>query len=313
MISSSSSFAKGIRVAYGQEHICYMHAPPRFLYRTEEYVKKEKIGFMLKLVLPYFLTILRIWDQITMKRITHIIANSKNIKDRIAQTYNRYALVIYPPVDISRFPLSIETKDYYLIVSRLVGYKRVDLAVDACNKLGRRLVVIGSGSDISYIKEISKETVLIMGRQPDDVVEKMIQECRGFIFPGEEDFGISPVEAQSAGKPVIAFRAGGALETVVEGKTGVFFNEQNVESLTKAINEFESTTWDQSFISRHAASFSKERFKRELKTVVDNLVSIAADTEYKKFKLFFRDKRLQQEKKSAWEIIAMYRNMMKQS
>ncbi|OGI06548.1 MAG: hypothetical protein A2Y40_07580 [Candidatus Margulisbacteria bacterium GWF2_35_9] len=310
IISSSTAFAKGIRVRFGQEHICYMHAPPRFLYRTEEYVKKEQINVLFKLFMPYLLTALRVWDQITMKRITHIIANSENIKERIQKTYNRYALIIYPPVDTGRFSMSIKTKNYYLIVSRLVGYKRVDLAVEACKKIGRKLIVIGSGSDINFIKEISTDNIIVMGRQPDDVVEKMMQECRGFIFPGEEDFGISPVEAQACGKPIIAYRAGGALETVIEGKTGVFFNEQSVDSLVQAILSFEEIKWDKYFISRNAGRFSKDRFKAELQSIINNLVAISSDTQYQKYKLFFRDKRLQQEKKTIRELILHYRNTM---
>jgi glycosyltransferase involved in cell wall biosynthesis len=268
IISSCSAFGKSIKVRKGQKHICYLHTPPRFLYRTEEYVKKEGVNIFYKFVLPLFLAVLRVWDKYTNKSVTLFVANSKNIQNRIKNIYKRDSIVIYPPVDLDRFPASDIKDDFYLIISRLVGYKRIDLAVKAFNKLGDTLVVIGSGSDYKNLKKMASPNIEIMGFQKDEVVEAMINRCKAFIFPGEEDFGITPVEAQAAGKPVIAFKAGGALETVIDGETGVFFEKQNEESLCNAISDFKKINWSQEKIRNNAEKFSKNIFIENIKKIV---------------------------------------------
>ncbi|MDD5455789.1 MAG: VanZ family protein [Candidatus Margulisbacteria bacterium] len=311
IISSSSAYAKGIPVKHYQEHICYMHTPARFLYRAEEYVQRERINPVLRFFLPYFLTALRIWDRYTVRHITHLIANSDNVKNRIENIYNRYSLVIYPPVDTSRFPQSDVAGDYFFIVSRLVGYKRIDLAVKACTKSGKRLVIIGEGPDMEHLKSFAGDNIIFMGRQPNFIVEKMMAGCLAFIFPGEEDFGISPVEAQAAGKPVIAFRSGGALETIIENKTGLFFDEQTPEALEEMLFKFDTIAFDKEFISNHAIKFSKERFKKDIQKIINNIMNVINDPNYQRHKYYFNDQRINPKEASFSEILKEYRKKMK--
>jgi glycosyltransferase involved in cell wall biosynthesis len=199
--------------------------------------------------------------------IDYFIAISKDIQARIKKYYQRDSVVIYPPVDTGRFrPLlsGQSSGDYYLIVSRLIPYKRIDLAVQALTRLGQRLIIVGDGRDRARLEALAGPTVEFRGRQPDIVVADLMANCRAFLFPGFEDFGIAPVEAQAAGRPVIAFGQGGALDTIVEGQTGLFFHEQTIEALIEAIRQFESMSFDPTVIRANAERFSAERFKQEL-------------------------------------------------
>jgi glycosyltransferase involved in cell wall biosynthesis len=190
------------------------------------------------------------------RKITTYIANSNCVRERILKFYNREAQVIHPPVDVERFQPSNHSEDYFLIVSRLVGYKRIDRAVIGCSKLGLNLHVVGSGPDLNRLKSLAGPTVKFLGRLSDEEVTEQMSRCKGFIFPGLEDFGISPVEANACGKPVLALRGGGALDTIVDGLNGVFFDENNEESFTAGVKLMQQREWNVSKIRNHANKFS---------------------------------------------------------
>ena len=269
VLSSSSSCAKGIITSPDTVHICYCHSPMRYAWEFyNEYMERENLGKLKKLLIKYIMNYIRIWDRTSADRVDYYIANSKNVAKRIYKHYGIEADVIHPPVKGSYFNISDIDEDYFLIVSRLVPYKRVDLAVEVFNELGLPLVVIGGGSQLEYLKSIAKPNVKIMGRQSDEVIKEHYAKCRAFIFPGEEDFGITPLEAQASGRPVIAYGKGGALETVLEGKTGIFFEEQSKESLKDAISKFNNMTWNKQEIRSHALTFDEEIFKEKIRNYV---------------------------------------------
>lgn len=274
VISSSSSCAKGVITRPDTMHICYCHTPTRYVWEFYyDYIENmDSIGAKGKLkkaLVKYFMNYMRIWDFNASNRVDYFIANSQYVASRIWKHYKRESTVIYPPVDVDKFtPIDVD-EDYFLCMSRLVPYKRVDLAVQAFNELGLPLVVIGGGSELEKIKVMAKDNVKVMGRQPDEVVKEYYAKCRAFIFPGEEDFGITPVEAQACGRPVIAYGKGGALETVVDGKTGLFFEEQTVESLKDAILRFQKMKFDKKEIRKHAEEFSVEIFENKIKSFVE--------------------------------------------
>lgn len=269
VLSSSSSCAKGIVTSPSTMHVCYCHSPMRYAWEFYgEYMSREKVGKLKKMLIPYIMNYIRIWDVVSANRVDYFIANSRNVAKRIWKHYRREADVIHPPVKASYFNIIDQDEEYFLIVSRLVAYKRVDLAVEAFNELGLPLVVIGTGPQLEYLKSIAKDNVKIMGRQPDEVIREYYAKCRAFIFPGEEDFGITPLEAQASGRPVIAFGKGGALETVVDKETGVFFSEQTVDSLKRAVNEFKSINFNKNKIRQHALQFDEEIFKEKIKKYI---------------------------------------------
>lgn len=270
VLSSSSSCAKGIITAPDTAHICYCHSPMRYAWEFYyEYMEREKLGKAKKKLIKYIMNYIRMWDKASADRVDYYVANSKNVAKRIYKHYRREADVIHPPVKGSYFNISDKDEGYFLIVSRLVPYKRIDLAVEAFNELGLPLVVIGGGSQLEYLKSIAKDNVKIMGRQPDEVIKDHYANCRAFIFPGEEDFGITPLEAQASGRPVIAFGKGGALETVVSERTGLFFEDQKTDELVKAVKQFEKMNWDKEDIRKHALTFDEEIFKSKIKNYVD--------------------------------------------
>lgn len=270
VLSSSSSCAKGIITSPDTVHICYCHSPMRYAWEFyNEYMEREKLGKLKKKLIKYIMNYIRIWDRASADRVDYYIANSKNVAKRIYKHYGIEADVIHPPVKGSYFNISDIDEDYFLMVSRLVPYKRVDLAVEVFNELGLPLVVIGGGSQLEYLKSIAKPNVKILGRQSDEVIKEHYAKCRAFIFPGEEDFGITPLEAQASGRPVIAYGKGGALETVVDGKTGLFFEEQTVESLKEAVLKFDNMEWNKQEIREHALTFDEEIFKEKIRKYVE--------------------------------------------
>ena len=269
IVSSCFGYAKGVRKRRGAVHVCYCHTPMRWVWRYEDYSARAGFNVLTRRLLPLLLSILKRWDLRASRQPDYFIANSNVVAERIKKFYGRDSIVIPPPIDVKRFsPVSTasqqETDDYYLVLSRLVPYKRIDLAVEACTRLNRKLLVIGDGPDRARLEKLAGPTVKFLGRQPDEEVVKYAARCRALIFPGEEDFGMTPLEVNASGRPVIAFRAGGALETVVEGVTGLFFDQPTSVALAQAIEEFELRSWNASEAQAHAAKFDRAIFAARL-------------------------------------------------
>jgi glycosyltransferase involved in cell wall biosynthesis len=260
IFSSSSGYAKGVRRRTNAVHVCYCHTPMRWVWRYQDYVDRERFGGLTRSMLPLLVWGLKRWDLRAAQQPTHYIANSRLVAERIRRIYGREAFVIPPPIECNRFQPTTDIGDYYLILSRLMPYKRIDLAIDACKRMNRRLVIIGDGPDRERLEKIAGPKTEFLGHQPDRMVNYYLSRCRALVFPGEEDFGMAPLEANAAGRPVIAFRGGGAVETVVEGLTGVFFNQPTGRDVAMAIEEFESRTWYQSELRAHAESFDSGVF-----------------------------------------------------
>lgn len=275
VVSSSHCVAKGVRAPSGVPHVCYCHTPMRYAWHMEEsYFRGPGWGGPKRWLVRRLLARLRDWDRATAAGVTHFIANSQVVCRRIAECYDRDSTVIYPPVDVDFYsPDDVPREDFYLILSAFAPYKRLDLALAACAKLDRRLVVIGTGQDEAKLRQLAGPRVQFLGWQPDTVLRDHLRRCRALLFPGEEDFGIVPVEAQACGAPVIALGRGGATETVlplddVAEPTGVWFAEQNADCLAEAIERFEraADAFDPQRLRRHALRFSARRFEEELFT-----------------------------------------------
>ena len=279
ILSNKSGFCHGIRSRKGNQralHICYCLTPTRFLWLYEQYRQRERIGSLMDLGLKPLLAILRRWDYAAAQRVDHFIAISSTVQERIRTIYGRESVVIHPPVNTLRFTPdpSAPVGNYYLIVSRLIPYKRIDLAVKAFQALPHeRLIVVGSGRARQSLEELAGPNVTFLGWQPGDRQLELMRGCKAFLFPGLEDFGIAPVEAMSAGRPVIAFRAGGALDTVVPGKTGEFFDTKTPESLQQAIGQFDPFAYDPAACRAQAERFSQEEFRRRVLDSLEELVS----------------------------------------
>ncbi len=270
VISSESGPAKGVLTRPETCHICYCHTPMRYLWDMyHEY--KNASGPVKKLLMPLLTHYLRQWDQLSANRVDYFIANSSHVARRIAKHYRREAEVIHPPVDTGDFSIAPKTGDFYLMVGQLVRYKRPEIAVKAFSGTGRPLVVIGEGEELASLKRMAGSNVKFFGRQPFEVIQEHYARCRAFIFPGEEDFGITPVEAQASGRPVIAYGKGGALETVVEGQTGVFFREPTADSLNTALERFEAMEngFDPEAIRVHSLTFDRGRFLEQMKVFIE--------------------------------------------
>ncbi len=260
IVSSSSGYAKGARKRIGAVHVCYCHTPMRWVWRYEDYVEREAFGPFTRQFLPLLLAGLRRWDWRAAQQPDYYIANSQIVAERIKQIYGREAIVIPPPINVNRFHPTESEGDYYLVLSRLVAYKRIDLAIAACQRLKRPLVIIGEGSDRQRLEKLAGPQIRFLGRQPGDVVAHYAASCRALLFPGEEDFGLTPLEVNAAGRPVIAYRAGGATETVVDGVTGVFFDQPTSGALAEAIERCESHSWDRHQLRQHAEKFDRRVF-----------------------------------------------------
>ncbi len=276
IVSSSSGYVKGVRANPNAIHVCYCHTPMRWVWSYDSYSARESFGAGARTFLPALLHGLRLWDEGAAREPDHFVANSNAVAERIYQAYGRYAEVIVPPIDIHRFELSQENGDYYVILARLVSYKRIDIAVSAFTQLGKKLVVIGAGPALDSLKLKAGPTIEFAGRLPDREVDQLVSQCRALIFPGEEDFGMAPLEVAAAGRPTIAFRGGGALETVVEGITGVFFDEQTASSLIGAIDRFERVCWSPQRIRLHAEGFSQEVFRSRFSKFLHRIGASAA-------------------------------------
>ncbi|MDO8142611.1 MAG: glycosyltransferase [Candidatus Brocadiales bacterium] len=294
VLSSSHCVAKGILTSSSTTHICYCHTPMRYVWEHyNTYFGNGKKGFVARFIMPSVAHYLRIWDVVSSNRVDYFVANSYNVANRIGKYYKRSAEVIHPPVDCSFYtPMDAHRQgDYYLIVSAFAPYKRIDIAVDAFEKLGLPLIIIGGGQEEERIRRMSKKHVKCIGWQSSETLKEYYRGCKALIFPGEEDFGIVPLEAQACGKPVIAFAKGGVLETVrgiypysestpkmtqrkPDTLTGVFFTEQTTESLTEAVKYFENNKnlFNPLLIRKHAEGFDTLIFKEKFRQYIDKFL-----------------------------------------
>ncbi len=274
LISSDASVIKGIHTPRGLPHVCYCHSPPRYLWDLQQTYLQETSGLgtlgrlAFRIAAPY----VRAFDKQAAQGVNWFIANSEFVQRRIRDYYERDAVVIHPPVAINDFTPQSEIGDYYLMVSELAPYKRVDIAVEAFNRLGKRLVIIGQGSERARLERGAGRNIEFLGSQPFATLKEHYARCRAFIFPGIEDFGITPLEAQASGRPVIGYAEGGLLETASEGETAVFFHEQTAEGLVGAVQRFEETAQNfQPEICRaNAKRFGPERFRNEIKAFLES-------------------------------------------
>jgi len=290
VITSSGAWSKGIVTRLNVIHISYIHSPMRFVWDSnEEYLRQQKkprsVNFFARLISNY----IRVWDKVAADRPDHLIANSKYTQQRIKKYYGRESVVIYPPVDVERGTHNVERKNlevaevdtryairdtrYFLVVSRLSPYKKIDAVVEAFNKLELPLVVIGEGQQEKHLRSIAKKNIKIMGWQSEEKIRQCYSGARAFIFAGADDFGIAPVEAMAYGVPVLALRKGGTLETVIEGKTGEFFDASIPEVIVDGVRRLmeNEKNYDKKFIKARAGEFSKERFKTEFIEFIRNL------------------------------------------
>ena len=265
VISSSHAAAKGVRVSSKALHFCYCYTPMRYIWdQYDAYFGPGRAPLPSRLAMRLMLGPLRRWDVQTARKVDYFIAISRNVQERIRRIYRRESVVIYPPVDVGRFSASDRDDGYFLVVSALVPYKRVDLAVEAFNSLGEKLLVIGTGPELKHLQSMAKKNIEFLGWVGEEALPRYYQGCRALIFPGEEDFGIVPVEAMASGKPVIAYGKGGALETVIEGKTGLLFREQTAEGLREAVKKLPSLSTDPPAIRAESLRFDAPRFKERL-------------------------------------------------
>ena len=272
VLSSSSAFAKGINVRPDALHICYCHTPMRWAW-NQDYLNSERLGPCAHLLLPGLIRRLRWWDWATAQRVGSFIANSAAVAQRISDYYQREATIIPPPVDTSSYQVSEVQEPFFLMVSRLVPYKRLDIAIQACNRLHMPLKIIGTGRDRPRLERLAGPTVEVLGWLPDEEVHLALSRCQALISTGEEDFGLAMLEAQASGRPVIAYGAGGALSSIIEGSTGCFFYQQTAEALMDALRCFRADQFDPQIIRRHAEAFDTVRFRQRITQHITELLS----------------------------------------
>ena len=271
VLSNKSGFCH--RVSTGEAtHICYCLTPTRYVWDFEDYAAREALPSTLKRALRPVIRLLRRWDFRAAQHVNHFVAISREVQARIQHYYGRDSVVIHPPVDTNRFQPAPTHDDYYLIVSRLIPYRRIELAVSAFNQLGLPLVIAGDGRDRPRLEALARPNVTFLGYVPDEELPGLFARCRAYVLPGVEDFGIAPVQAQAAGRPVIAPRAGGALDTVVEGETGIFFDAPTPEALGATIAAFDADDIDTHDCVRNAARFDVDEFKRKTMRFIEEQV-----------------------------------------
>lgn len=269
IVSSTSAWAKGVRFRSDAVHVCFIHTVSRFLFDYDRYVGGFGLGNLARPLIARLVD----WDRKAAALPTHYVANSHTVAARVAKYYQRRADVLHSPADIDRFTIGNGSGDYYFIASRLLPYKRIDLAIDAAQMAGVKLLVAGTGPAQRALRERARgTTTTLLGFVDDAEVNRLIGNARAAILPGEEDLGLVPIEAAAAGRPTIAFRGGGARETIVEGKTGVFFNEASPQSLAQTLRAFDAHAFDPSLLRAHAEQFSPERFTERLREIVDRVV-----------------------------------------
>ncbi|TWU60176.1 GDP-mannose-dependent alpha-(1-6)-phosphatidylinositol monomannoside mannosyltransferase [Rubripirellula tenax] len=269
LLSSDASLIKGIPKGPSTKHVCYCHSPPRYLWELGSDYKRA--SFAARIALDRFAQSLREFDRKSSESVDDFVANSKFVAGRIKKYYDRESTVIYPPVATDDFVPDRPRGDFHLVISELVSYKRIDIAVDAYNRTGKRLVVIGGGPEKKALEASAKQNIEFLGRQPFSSLKEHFETCEAFVFPGIEDFGITPVEAQASGAPVIALRAGGALETVIDNQTGLFFDEQTPDSLIDAIERFDPSSFDWRTCRSNAENFSSANFLKQYNDHVQDM------------------------------------------
>ncbi len=269
IISDTTSFSKGVITRPRSLHICYCHTPTRYAWDdSHRYIEEFNYPSFVKKLIPPFLNYLRLWDEAASARPDKYLANSHFVARRIQKYYRQEAQVIYPPVKVSSFYLT-EPEDYFLVVARFLPYKKIDLAIKVFSELGWPLKIIGDGPEKNRLKRLAAPNIEFVGLVDEHSLRNYFARCRAFIFPQEEDFGISAVEAMAAGRPVIAYRGGGALEIVKENETGIFFDEQTIDSLLNALKKFDANNFDPKIVRRHAVQFDKEVFKNKVEEFVN--------------------------------------------
>lgn len=270
VLSDSSSFAKGIITGPETLHICYMHTPMRYAWDDcHKYTQDFYFPSIVKKIVPLAMNYIRVWDKVSIDRPDKIIANSNFVSRRINKYYRRNSDVIHPPTDVSKFFVSEKQEEFFLMVGRLITYKRFDIAIEAFNKLGLPLKIIGRGPELNRLKKMAGSNVEFLGRVPDEKLAEYYSKCQAFIFPQEEDFGIVAVEAMASGRPVIAYRGGDIPEHLEEGKTGIFFDNQTSDNIVEAVGKFKSSDFDSNYIREKSLKFDKEIFKDKIKRYVE--------------------------------------------
>jgi glycosyltransferase involved in cell wall biosynthesis len=273
VISSASAEAKGVITKPETLHICYCHTPTRYYWSHYHYYLEHPeygpLNPIIRWIMPKLIHNLRLWDRVAADRVDVFVANSKTTAARIRKYYEANSTVIYPPVDTHRFGVSREVGDYYLIVGRQTGYKRTDIAIEAFNRLGWPLKIVGTGPMLKKWMMKSRRNIEFLGRVGDSEVAQLMSQAQALIFPGEEDAGIVPLEAMASGRPVIAYARGGATETIIEGKTGLFFGEQTAAALMAAVKKHSQITWHPNAIKEHALQFDTTVFRRKIKNFVN--------------------------------------------
>lgn len=278
VLSDASAFAKGVITSTDTLHICYCHTPTRYVWDyTHQYIQELKYNKFFKKIISLVLNYIRIWDKVAADRVDLFIANSKIVQKRIKKYYRRDSVLIYPPVEIHKFKISDKIKDYFLIGGRLSPYKRVDIVVEALKQLNLPLKIYGDGVDKKRLEKIADgaKNIEFLGRVTEEEKVNLYNQCQAFINPQDEDFGITVVEAMASGRPVIAFRKGGATETVIEGKNGLFFDKQTKDSLAGVLKNFKSSDFNPREIRDYSKKYSADRFRREIKEYIEE--------EYRKF------------------------------
>jgi len=272
VLSDSSSYAKGIITGSETLHICYMHTPMRYAWDDcQKYTDDSRFPSFVKKLVPFFMNFVRIWDAVSAERVDKFIANSNFVTKRIEKYYRKKSVVINPPVAIDKFFVENDIKkrgDYFLMVGRLIAYKRHDIAIEAFNKLGLPLKIIGRGPEMKRLKKMAESNIEFLGRVDDNELPKYYANCRAFIFPQEEDFGIVAIEAMASGRPLIAYRGGDIIEHIEEGKTGIFFEKQTAKDVMEAVKKFDENDFGGQYIRQQVLKFDREIFKEKIKEFV---------------------------------------------
>ena len=269
VLSNKSGFCHSVQVHPGATHICYCLTPTRYVWNLDDYIRREGFNPAFSALLRPLIRILQQWDRRACKGVDHFIAISSEVQRRIALVYNRDSVIIHPPVEIDRFSPVEKPHDYFLVVSRLIPYKRLDLAVQACTKLNLPLIIAGEGRDRERLQAIAGPSVSFLGRVSHEDLPDLLAHCRALVFPGLEDFGITPLQAMASGRPVIAFAGGGALDYVREGETGCLFHKQSYEALATVMQRFDVQQFDSGIIRQFAVRFDQSVFQQKIRRFID--------------------------------------------